>query len=199
MVRSKKASEAKTMGLSGSDGSLMTKLCWMRSMVVAKSRATRGSTLGPEGATNTLPDVEGGGREEEEGMEEDKEGAEEDEEGVEEDEEEEAEKEEDGPAGEAATTDETILLSSILLILLTLLLIATSVPETPTTSSLPWLCSYFCTAALTSLTMSAATLSRKRVSYLTINGTSSFGSWPTLASPACEKACLPSVLDVTSI
>jgi hypothetical protein len=40
-VSSRKLSDANTMGQSGSEGSLITKFCWMRSSVVARSRPAR--------------------------------------------------------------------------------------------------------------------------------------------------------------
>ena len=45
-VSSRNPSEANTMGQSGRLGSAMTKFCWMRSTVVARSSATRGKALG---------------------------------------------------------------------------------------------------------------------------------------------------------
>ena len=51
-VNSMKLSEAKTIGQSGRLGSEMTKLCWMRSKVVAKSRPARDGGKGGTGASS---------------------------------------------------------------------------------------------------------------------------------------------------
>ena len=53
-VKSRNPSEAKTMGLSGSEGSAMTKDCWMRSRVVAMSSPPLLAATAP-GASRSTP------------------------------------------------------------------------------------------------------------------------------------------------